>query len=431
MVRVCDAIMGTGKSMAAIAYMNEHPDKKFIYIAPYLDEATRIMDGCPGLHFVEPQKTIPKYSYSKLLHTVALIQGGRNIATTHQAFKFYTRDMLEYIREHEYTLIIDESVDVLECFKLSLGDLELLIRAGHVEEDGKEYKLLNDDYTGTALSELIRRMKSQELIRADKGSNQRFYFWALPPDLINSFKDVYVLTYLFEGQGMYHFMKMYDIPYKNIGIERTADGGYRFSETSQYVPEYVSHIEDMIHILDNPKLNGIGDDYHALSMSWFSKSDSDIKQLKNNIYNCFINIWKDLPSEGRMWGSYDKASQKLQGRGYMNSHVVFNTKAKNEFRERDSLVYCANLFMNVGERIFYQSNGIDADEDMYALSIMVQWIWRSAIRDGKEISIYIPSGRMRWLLKEWMKSLSSTGGFTGFDSSYERSPNPLKRRASA
>ena len=34
MVRVCDAVMGTGKSSAAITYINEHPKEKFIYIFP-------------------------------------------------------------------------------------------------------------------------------------------------------------------------------------------------------------------------------------------------------------------------------------------------------------------------------------------------------------------------------------------------------------
>ena len=34
---------------------------------------------------------------------------------------------------------------------------------------------------------------------------------------------------------------------------------------------------------------------------------------------------------------------------------------------------------------------------------MLQFIWRSAIRDGKEIWIYIPSIRMRTLLKKWIK----------------------------
>ena len=66
------------------------------------------------------------------------------------------------------------------------------------------------------------------------------------------------------------------------------------------------------------------------------------------------------------------------------------------------MIYLVNLFMNVGEKTFYHKHGIEADDDMYALSIMVQWIWRSAIRDGDEIYLYIPSRRMRSLLENWI-----------------------------
>ncbi|MDE6149553.1 MAG: hypothetical protein K2F81_05595, partial [Ruminococcus sp.] len=64
-VKVCDAIMGTGKSSAAITYLNEHKDEKFIYITPYLDEATRIKKNCPSLRFVEPSEKLPKYNHRK------------------------------------------------------------------------------------------------------------------------------------------------------------------------------------------------------------------------------------------------------------------------------------------------------------------------------------------------------------------------------
>ena len=39
---------------------------------------------------------------------------------------------------------------------------------------------------------------------------------------------------------------------------------------------------------------------------------------------------------------------------------------------------------------------------LFALQEMLQWIWRSAIRDGKPIDLYIPSERMRSLLVEWL-----------------------------
>ena len=69
--------------------------------------------------------------------------------------------------------------------------------------------------------------------------------------------------------------------------------------------------------------------------------------------------------------------------------------------------------MNVGEKIFYKSAGIEVDEDAYALSTMIQWIWRSAIRDGHEIYIYVPSKRMRELLLDWVQQVSGGGDYTG------------------
>ena len=72
-------------------------------------------------------------------------------------------------------------------------------------------------------------------------------------------------------------------------------------------------------------------------------------------------------------------------------------------------MYIVNIFMNVSDKRFYQRNGIEVDEDAYALSVMVQWIWRSAIRDGDEIYLYIPSSRMRTLLLDWIEKTSKGG----------------------
>ena len=112
------------------------------------------------------------------------------------------------------------------------------------------------------------------------------------------------------------------------------------------------------------------------------------------------------PSGQKMWSTYKEAKHQLQGKGYTNGFIPFNKKATNEFKDRNAAAYCVNLFMNVGQKLFYQSNGVDVNEDDYALSIMVQWIWRSAIRDGEEIWLYIPSKRMRNLLTNWIEEVS-------------------------
>lgn len=413
MVRVCDAIMGTGKSSAAITYLNEHPDDRFIYITPYLDEAARIKKECPNVHFVEPSEKLRQYQNKKSIHTAALIKEGRNISTTHQAFKGYNAEMLDDIRRQGYTLIIDENVEVLETFEMHPDDLKLAVDAGYVTENDGVYTIANENYKGNALRELFYMMKSRELVRLTDSDDNSLFYWALPSELIQSFKDVFILTYLFNGQSIHHFLEIYNIPYEFIGISKDEGGRFRFCEYPGYTPEYVTHLGDMLHILDRDRINDVGDDYHALSKSWFERGGENVEQLKRNVNNCYRNIWGDIPADRRLWGSYKGAFSKMRGKGYTKAFLTFNAKATNNYRNRDCLVYIANIFMNVNEKKFYQMHGIDVNEDMYALSIMVQWIWRSAIRDGKEIYIYIPSRRMRTLLVDWIDSLSKGGNANG------------------
>ena len=408
MVKICDSIMGSGKSSSAIRFMNDNPDKKYIYITPYLSETERIRKDCADLHFIEPSDKLRKYDFKKSVHTMALIEEGCNISTTHQAFKGYTPQTLEHIREKGYTLIIDENVDILEDFKYHPTDLQVLVDAGYIKETNGIYSLGKEGYDGVALREMMYLLRSRELIKIEDKRDQLF-FWALPPDLLMAFEDVYVLTYLFECQSLKYFMDIYKIPYTYIGIERTDDGGYRFGDYPGYIPEYVYHLKDKIHILDNQKLNSVGDGYYAMSKSWFERGGAEVQQLKRNIDNYYNNIWRDVPANRRMWGSYNGEMNKVKGKGYTKAFVTFNTKATNQYKNRDCLVYVANLFMNVNEKKFYAKHGVTVNEDVYALSIMIQWIWRSAIREGNEVVLYIPSRRMRTLLTNWINSFNEGG----------------------
>lgn len=416
MIRVCDAIMGNGKSSAAINYINDHPDDKFIYITPYLEEAARIKAGCPKLHFVEPQQ-LHRYNNSKLYHTQALIAEGKNIATTHQAFKNYTEETLSAIREFEYTLVIDENVDVLETCDIHEDDIQLALDAGYISyEDGK-YSLIKKDYSGDAFREMFWLLKSRQITRIDTdGADSRhLFYWVLPQDLLTSFKDVFILTYLFEGQSLHSFLEIYDLPYTRIGIEKTHRGtGYQFCDYPGYTPEYVYHIKDMIDIVDNKRLNEVGDEETALSKTWFDRCHATgVPRLKHNINNVFKNVWKDAAARERMWSTYKTSKEELKGKGYTNGFSVLNLKATNKHRMTRYLVYACNLYMNVNEKTFYYKHGITVDEDKYALSIMLQWIWRSAIRDGEKIHIYLPSRRMRRILKDWIDGLGKGGDGVG------------------
>ena len=44
------------------------------------------------------------------------------------------------------------------------------------------------------------------------------------------------------------------------------------------------------------------------------------------------------------------------------------------------------------------------DVEVYAISEMVHFLWRSALRNNEDISLYIPSRRMRILLQKWLNN---------------------------
>lgn len=402
--------MGSGKSSGAIRMMNEHPNRKYIYITPYLDEANRIKQGCPNLHFVEPSNRLEKYQFKKTEHTNELIRNGCNITTTHQAFLFYTEETVDLLKEQHYTLIIDESVNVLESVEISAADLQLLVSGDYLEENNGIYSWTGKEYNGKLAREFLRVAKSRDLVCVERqeGLKYEMFFWILPPKLLDAFDDVYILTYLFTGQSLYYFITMYGMKYEYIGIEQI-DGGYRFCDYPGYTPEYTSELHKKIHIVDNDKLNSVGDNYYAMSINWFETKPEEVQKLKSNIASFFRYRMGYVPAEQRMWGSHKKGRDMLRGKGYTKSFLTFNARAVNSYRNKICLVYAINVFMNVGEKTFFNAAGIDVDEDAYALSTMIQWIWRSAIRDGNEIYLYIPSRRMRELLISWIDETKKGG----------------------
>ena len=403
---VCDAIMGSGKSSAAINYMNSHPEKRFIYITPFLDEADRIQRACPDLHFVEPNSNLPEFGFKKYLHTFELMRNGRNIASTHNMFLRYSDDMIDAIREHGYTLIVDEAMEVLRPAKIKPADFELMCSAGWFKAENGVFKINPEiKYTGGAFMEFYSLAKGNRLVyMGDEPDVDSLYYWLFSEEIFKAFTDVFVLTYLFDAQVMKYFFDMHGIEYQMIGINKT-DGIYRFCDHPDYIPPYTGSLSEKLHIFYNDKLNHIGRHRAALSASWFNRnpSGSDKRtELKKNVRNFFINYFGEYGSKKRLWASFKSGESSIRDKGFYHSNIPFNLKATNAYRGRQVLAYCVNIYMQPKEKQFFLSSGVDVDEDKYALSIMLQWIWRSAIRDGEDIWVYIPSKRMRGLLEAWI-----------------------------
>ena len=407
-IKVCDAIMGSGKSTAIINHMNQNPDKRFIYITPFLDEASRIRNACPSLRFVEPSDKLSEYGFSKYNHVVQLLKDQRNTASTHQMFRHFKPEVLDLIRAGHYTLVVDEAVDVFQEFELKKDDLDIAYKMGWIKEDGgNAITEETPEYKGDRFQDVFDLASNGSFVITSRDGDT--YYWVMSRGFFEAFDDVYVLTYLFPAQTLKYYFDMHGMEFKYIGIEHPDENTYYFAEDGGYIPEYVGTLSDKIHILDHARLNSIGDHKTALSVKWFQRrkasGDPELDKMRKHLQNYFKNICSDIPSECRMWASYKDAVGGLRGKGYYNSNLAFNSRATNAFRHKRALAYCVNIFMKPEEKRYFQSNGVDVREDEAALSTMVQWIWRSAIRDGEEVWIYIPSKRMRSLQIAWIRAV--------------------------
>lgn len=78
-IHIVDSVMGTGKTQACIAWMRQHPEQKYLYVTPYLDECSRIQASAPELDFQQPQE-----NKTKSADLLRLLSEGKNITTTHE-----------------------------------------------------------------------------------------------------------------------------------------------------------------------------------------------------------------------------------------------------------------------------------------------------------------------------------------------------------
>lgn len=424
MIYVCDAIMGSGKSSAVFNYINEHPEKKYIYIAPLRDEDKRIAKACKELRFAVPKPKDETKSIGVVKQTELFLKDDRNIATTHQALKGYTPEMLQMIKDKHYVLIMDESLDTLQNEKVSEQKVQRLLQDGYIEldEEGRYHRTVkaSPESDDEDLLELLEKDLVMGATNKDEKDGWCTAYWAVDQQLITSFEDVLILTYMFESQDMYRFLKMHNMDYRTIGVGRTEDGRYQFIDGTSWLPEWMVDLADKIHIDESERRMNLEEkhgsqkdkDMNALSDKWLSTHKKDREQLRKNIYSYFRNDQGEHPATVRMWTTYGVYKDGLTSNGYSSkkNFLAFNTKATNDYSDRKVLVYAVNLYFHPFAVQYYAKQGIEIDkaaQEAYALSTMVQWIWRSAIRNGEDIWIYIPSMRMKALLKKWISDVTN------------------------
>jgi hypothetical protein len=401
-IKVVDSIMGSGKTSAAINLMNNDTENNYIFITPYLPEVERIKTQCKERKFHEP-KVYSKHeeTFYKLDSLHQLLQNEKNIATTHALFKMSTQTTRELIYTGNYILILDEVMEVIKQLEVSPADVQMLLNEkwilnnDNIIEWNIDKEKEEGEYTGEFTT--VKRLALNNKLILHNG---KILFWNFPADIFKLFKEVYILTYMFDAQIQKYYYDMNNIEYEKY-ISVKENDTYTFKKNENYSDKKLKQeIKNKINIYDG-LLNKIGEDKFALSSGWYENKKYLHKKLKNNILNYFQHITKSK-SNYNMWTTFKSHKPKLSGKGYTRGFVPCNARATNEFSHKNTLAFTINWFINPIIKEYFYSYGIKLNDDSYALSELIQWIWRSDIRNNNEINLYIPSQRMRNLLVDWL-----------------------------
>ena len=410
--------------------MQNHTDKSYVYCTPYLDEIKRIRDACGRWRFKEP---IPNES-SKIDNFNKLLASGTDIAVTHATLLNATEKTINNIQEGEYTLILDETIDVIQEYNdlssvkeahQALNDTNIksiLLEKGFISigEDNKvtwTERKHNDDFQYSEFERLASLGRVYCISR-------RCMLVVLPIELFRAFKEVYVLTYQFDGSLLQHYFDFFRLDYE-INFDHEADRLFR------------EKCRRLITLHGGEK-----DKRNYLSSHWYDgATKKDIRAVKKKLENYYGNTLRrtGYKVDDAMWTCPKKRELDLCGKGYTRRDlteeerarpkeeqevirqektlrfVPCNARATNDYKDRWALAYCCNMNYNPMIKRFFtdwneqrRKDGlpvIEPNNDKFALSSLIQWIYRSRIRDDKEIHLLIVSKRIYDLFVDWINGV--------------------------
>ena len=399
-VKLVDSRMGSFKSTEILKWMDSNPQKRYLFVSPLLsevDEGGRVHKELKNITLEIPSDI----EGSKSDSLYQMIRSGDNIACTHSLYLSMNDKHFKELSMKEYTLIIDEEVNVVDGFsKCSTSDFLWLLEKGDIEVsqvDGMvSWVGSRDNITKShKYYEFLRHCDAKALY-STKRSNSMLVS-QLPIKLFEVAKEVIILTYMFEGNVLDCFLKL-----KGFEVEE-------FTEIECVAPDK-QNIRDLITLIPpNSKVLN-----YSLSATWWK--DANNKQI-NDVAN-FIKsncLSYNLKGDDVLWTTPKNRAAKGVGnknlvrpKGYIQDsegvpcYLAATVRATNNYSHKKAMFHCYNRSPLVPVSSYLQDFGHPIDLKVFATSEMLQWLWRGCIRNGEPMIVGTASKRMYNYFMEWL-----------------------------
>lgn len=408
-----DRHCGYGKSNDLIKSLSA--DRSYLIVLPLNTEVKRFIDHAPkDVVLVEPISTNDEDTAKRSMATHArkrdhlreLLLGGHSVVTTHALFTD-----IAYLAQEGLLLGYDVMVDeVLSVAHSVTQEVMTGVAKGVSMQSWKGLYIEHgfatvDPHTGMVypteewerkqdLRELSKNLFSMAKAESLFAIGENVLVWELPPVLLKAVGSLTIYTFLAEGSLMAGFMKRNEIDFTH---DRDLISERKFREEAKR----------LIEVRDIPSVNRLKFSYtgqQTMTKADHKKVSGALKKIKERLLRGIPMENIMITSAKNMWSTpTGKPGPFAVGsRMFENTNWVPNmTRGTNRYR------HCSHLFylwdQNLNPRIA-EFLGVDSQRhrDMYAISELIQWVYRSRVRDGMPITLYLPSGRMRKLLQRWL-----------------------------
>lgn len=434
-ITIVDAVMGRGKSSWMINKLREGTQRTVVVLSR-ITEVKRYEAGLEGLEGVVSlaEGNLKTSRFSEALSNAQVI------LTTHKLYEDHLlEDTLDLISKGNWHLVIDEVPAVFSPVKgIGFTDADGLlnnnyIEAEHLEDNIIRYYCPKETYNKCMAADdsrvprhhkdIVKKARVKDLFYIDKEGGRGFFTFNLQTQRISAFKSTTIMTYLFSETDLAYWCYFNNVEAKHKELVRDGEDFKLVDNGGVYSG---SQFADLIEIV-KPRQRGRGTRYGE-KPNHFSATESKklfnpesrakeslevTSEIRKSLRSLFRKPGKDRISPEDFMFTCRKESIKafVDGKNGLtesfigeNTWVPFNERAVNGHGGKHHLAFLYNVFPFTSVKESVEGRGVQYNDDRYALSVLLQWIWRSAIRNGDPIKLYLPSSRMRRILTDWLEA---------------------------
>lgn len=420
-VQVQSVIMGYGKSTSAISMIQSEPDNFYFVVLPYLDEVERYKKECnkylpKANNLIEPSDKTNAKSVD-LLNKLKSRSG--SVVTTHSMFENLTENHINAIKRlpkerAEKILVLDETIDLVKPVNSS--------RLSHsaLQADVENEYIVVNETTSKVQWNYLKEFCSQgayphhEYLKSlcDTGMlfflDSKYVVVEVSMSFLECFDRIIVLTYRWSSSIMANYLRINGVAWEMLPLNND-----RVMEVYKYIDKHLVIPDD--YSIDNVSLskNGIEKDLKTAK----KLINQNIKKAKSDYDICIEEVlyttFKSAGGEDLVkWFntlSIGKPSElDSLGNKKPKAFLAHNTLGTNKYQHCKLMVYGLSKHIQPGISSFFSKHGSSIDKEAWALSSMLQWLFRGCIRNhgsGEVMIAVILCPRMRKLAQGWLKSI--------------------------